>query len=165
MITQGKLKKHLSYDPNTGVFVKLTSTNNRHKVGDIAGSLDYKWYTILRIAGDNYKSHRLAFLYMTGKFPKNQVDHINHIRNDNRWINLREVTHQENNRNLSKAKNNKSGVTGVCWNCKSNMWQSYISLMGKRIYLGLFKNKQDAINARKQTEIKYGFHTNHGVLN
>jgi hypothetical protein len=76
----------------------------------------------IQINGKTYQAHRLAFLYMTGKFPPDEVDHINHEPSDNRFVNLRQVTRLENLRNQSLSKNNKSGFTGVSWYGRYSKW-------------------------------------------
>jgi len=101
---------------------------------------------------------------MVGEWPENQVDHINHIRNDNRWINLREVTHQENNKNCSLRVTNTSGFMGICWDTSRGLWKSQIMVDGKTKYLGRFKDKKQAIKARQEANILYNFHENHGGL-
>ena len=135
---------------------------NRVKVGDVAGWRNPTGYIRMKVGGKLYLAHRLAFLYMTGKWPEDQVDHINHIRDDNRWCNLREVSHQENHKNQSKPKSNTSGVTGVCWCKRYKKWKAQIKVEGKVKNLGSFTSKEDATKARKEAEIKYGFHDNHG---
>lgn len=87
------------------------------------------------------------------------VDHINRDKNDNRKCNLRACTITENNRNSTIAKNNTSGVIGVTWNKERKKWKAYViqSNNGKNpeIFLGWFDNKEDAIKARLQGELKY----------
>ena len=96
---------------------------------------------------------------MTGGFPI-EVDHINRIRTDNRWSNLRAVTSEMNQRNKPKNKNNTSGTVGVYWHKGRSKW---VARIGKNsIYLGIFSNLQDAIEARKQAEIDHGYHPTHG---
>ena len=113
MITQKELKDLLHYDPETGVFTWLKSGKGRKANGETRG-LTNGYFTI-RINWRQYKAHRLAWLYVYGVWPKGQIDHINHNTTDNRIANLREVTNQENHRNMSLSKNNTSGVTGVYW--------------------------------------------------
>lgn len=103
----------------------------------------------------------MAILYATGIKPR-EVDHINHIRDDDRLRNLRSVTHQENHRNRAVNKNNKSGVVGVHQQKEGGKWRAQIMIDGKQIMLGRFHKKEDAIKARKEAEKKYGFHKNHG---
>ena len=162
MITQEELKKQLKYDPNTGIFIRLTSNSNRIKVGDIAGGMNIG-YLIICVNGKKYQAHRLAWLYVYGEAPKHQLDHINHDRSDNRILNLRCTTNQENHKNRTINKNNTSGIIGISWHKKSNKWQVRIMINGKDKYLGRFKDKFEAISARMSANHKYGFHPNHGA--
>lgn len=107
--------------------------------------------------GSTVKPHRLIWLWMTGSFPKGVIDHKNGNAEDNRWENLRDTTQFENARNLNLAKNNTSGVTGVWYHKLSDGWYATIKVNYKKINLGYFKNKEDAIAARKAAEVKYGF--------
>lgn len=161
VITQAELKETLSYNIETGDLIWIISKPGV-KVGSVAGTpaLGYVSITINRRL---YRAHRLIWLYMTGEWPKDQIDHINHIRNDNRWCNLREATYQENQRNRTNPKNNKSGVCGVRWREKRNRWSSQIKVNRKAKHLGSFTDKFEAICARKSAENKYGFHENHGA--
>ena len=153
MITQERLKELLHYCPDTGIFTYL-------KEGKIAGHNDSRGYITIRIGAAQLKAHRLAFLYITGSCPSQGTDHIDHNKKNNRWDNLREVSHAINQKNKGIAKNNTSGVNGVCW--KGNRWEAYIGDSGKYVYLGRFKNKEDAAAARKKADIDYGYHENHG---
>jgi len=176
MITQTELKELLHYNPETGIstwiprpldlFSRLCAgkTWNTRYAGKPAGCVNKTTgYLQILIYGKIYKSHRLAFLYMEGQFPKDQVDHVNHIRSDNRWKNLREVNRQENNRNQSLPRNNTSGHVGVYWNKNRKKWQSRIKVSGKLAHLGYFTEKADAVKARQKADVRYGYHENHGV--
>lgn len=101
MLTQDRLKELLHYDEDTGMFTWIVSTARCVKVGDIAGSKNGKGYLHIMVDKRIYLAHRLAFLYVHGRFPE-FTDHINWIRDDNRISNLREVTQQENNQNKKK---------------------------------------------------------------
>ena len=160
MITQQRLKEVLRYRPDTGVFTWKKRTSNRIKVGDTAGTRSR--YVFINVDGKKYRAHRLAWLYVHGRFPAKEIDHINHNGLDNRLINLRECDHPENHRNESIPKNNKSGTIGVFWDKSRNKWLSNIRVHDKTIYLGYFTNKADAIAARQAANIKYNFHPNHG---
>ncbi|MCK4830546.1 HNH endonuclease [bacterium] len=162
MLIQERLKEMFNYNPETGLFMRLIGVKGGRK-GAISGFLQTNGYLQVRIDGRAYLSHRLACLYMTGRWPKNQMDHINHIRTDNRWSNLREATQQENLKNKSMQKNNKSGVNGVHWRKSNNKWRSKIIVNRKELYLGEYDNFDDAAAVRKEAEIKYGFHENHGI--
>ena len=166
-LTQKELKEVLHYDADTGKFTWLKARNNRIKAGDIAGYVDKAtgYYRVIKINGKRYLAHRLAFLYMTGKFPPDEIDHLNHLRYDNRFVNLRHATRVENSRNQSMQSNNKSGFTGVCWHEGGSKWLAYISINGNQKHLGYFTDMDDAIIARKKANIEHEFHENHGAIN
>lgn len=84
-----------------------------------------------------------------------QIDHINHKRFDNRKINLRIVTPKENSYNRKPYKRSKSQFLGVQWREDNQMWVASICIEGKRIHLGMYKDKEDAIKARIEGEKKY----------
>lgn len=161
-LTQEKLQELLSYNPETGVFTRKVDSgrHNRWKAGTVTGTVDVHGYVLASCGGRQYKAHRLAFLYMTGDIPK-EVDHINGVRDDNRWVNLRGVGRQENSRNQKKRVNNKSGVMGVYQEAKSGTWYSQITVDGVTKHLGRFKEKGDAIEARLAAVAAAGFHENH----
>lgn len=98
-LTQEYLKSILFYDPETGLFVWLKSLSNRAKIGTPAGTLRSNGYLKTNIDGQLYYNHRLAWLYMTGEWPAYNIDHINGIKDNNEWKNLREATHSQNNKN------------------------------------------------------------------
>lgn len=162
-LTQERLKEFLHYDPETGLFKWMARTARNVKVGDAAGCLDRHGYIRISIKGRHYRSHRLAYLYMTGRFPK-QIDHINHDRADNRWINLREVNQAENNKNRPMQGNNKSGFIGVSFHKRQGRWQALIRVDGKLTHLGYHNKLSDAVLARVEAESLYGFHLNHGKV-
>jgi len=162
MITQSELKELFDYDKDSGLFTRVKNQGSRGKIGDIAGSKRNTGYIAIKAKGKQYQAHRLAWLYMTGEFPEYDIDHINHVRDDNRWENLREATRIDNCQNMSKSSANTSGCTGVTWNKENNKWLAYISIDGKRSYLGYHTEYSDAVNARKNAEVLYGFHENHG---
>lgn len=155
MITQKQLKSVLKYDPNTGVFIWRNDQANRNAiVGEEAGYYSGS-YRHIRIFCNNYPSHRLAWLYMKGSFPNQFIDHINGIKDDNRWCNLREATNSENNYNQKTSKDNTSGVRGVTWDKNKKRWRVRIRVAGKRLFIGLFDNIDEARLARELAEIKH----------
>lgn len=161
MITHEHLKHLLQYEPSTGVFTWINCGSRRKLNGTIAGTADSKGYRCIHIEGRNYRAHRLAWLYMTGGWPRNQIDHVNRDRADNRWVNLREVTNQENMRNANKPRHNTSGVVGVNWHKRDERWRASIKVDGRSIHLGNFTSKERAIAARKSAERYYGFDRRH----
>ena len=160
MLTQQTLKEYLHYCPTTGIFTWIKS--RKDLLSTEAGSIYKRGYKYITLLGSRYMAHRLAWLYMYGTWPNSQIDHINHVRTDNRINNLREVGVEENSRNKSRALNNTSGATGVTWNPKISKWKVRIGVKGKRVHIGYFNNMQEAVLAREQSKIDYGFHPNHG---
>lgn len=158
-----ELKRVLHYNELNGVFTWLVRRGNK-KPGDIAGYTDINiGYHMIRYKGVLYLSHRLAWFYMTGEFPTDQIDHINGVRCDNRFINLRESSNQQNNCNKTLTKANTSGVKGVYWHKSANKWSAEVLKNYKKYYLGLFDNLEDAEKAviNKRNELHEEF-VNHG---
>lgn len=156
-ITQSELKKMLHYNHNTGLFTWLIKPNRSIRIGDIAGTKNPDGYICIGINKYVYLAHRLAWLYDKGYCSENDIDHRDRIKHHN-WIsNLREGSRTCNMRNRNKQKNNKSGITGVCWNRQRKRWQADIQVYGKTIYLGLYDNISDATNVRWEAEKKYNF--------
>ena len=161
-ITQEELKEVLNYCPLTGVFTWKKKTCHKVIAGAVAGSKQTNGYACIRIKRKLYLTHRLVFLYMSGYLPVLDVDHINGARTDNRWINLREVTRQDNLRNAAKPSTNTSGVIGVGWSKQHQKWTARISINNKTQYLGIFTNFDEAVQARAAANNLYKFHANHG---
>ena len=156
--TAEHLRSVLHYDHATGIFTRKVSTSNNVKVGDVAGCPDGHGYLNIMVCSRKYKAHRLAWLYMYGEWPNDQIDHINRIRTDNRIANLREVSHKQNLQNAGKYSHNTSGHPGVCWNKRASKWQAQITHNQKDIFLGRFATIEEAIAARKAGELKYWGH-------
>lgn len=131
------------------------------KKGTKAGSINKdSGYIFIRIDGVRYRAHRLAFIYMKGYAPA-QVDHANHIRHDNRWVNLRESNYADNNKNQPLTKRNKTGVVGVSLR-KDGKYVARICVKGNNIFLGAFSALNAAKEARQRANVEYNFHANHG---
>lgn len=143
-ITQEYLKDLLHYDPATGVFKWIVPRGRgrvKIKPGDVAGSSDGRGYAVIGIDGKLYRAHRLAFLYMTGSFPKHEVDHKDCDRSNNKWENLREATRSQN---LA----NRGAQTSLCLKgvrlLPSGRYQAYIGFKGKQRNLGVFQTPEEA---------------------
>ncbi|MFU7071295.1 HNH endonuclease signature motif containing protein [Pseudomonas aeruginosa] len=157
----------LSYDPCNGEFTWKKACGRRNDlVGAKAGSLNNSGYHRIMISGKAYLAHRIAFLLMTGELPRKQVDHINGVRTDNRWVNLREVNASENGKNQRLRRGSKVGLSGVYWSETRQSFQVFIGFteggQKSRRALGRFKSLFEAACARKSAELLYGFHPNHG---
>jgi hypothetical protein len=148
MLTQEKLKEILYYDPETGIFNWIIRPRNNLQSGDQAGTYDRKGYLRILYKQKIYMGHWLAWLYVYGKWPDNEIDHINGNPSDNTIVNLRDVTRKQNMENKKVYKNNKSGVSGVNWHKKKQRWVVRVGHFGKRISVGQFVNIEDAIEAR-----------------
>ena len=147
MITQKRLHETVSYDPNTGVFTNKIC-RRPCVVGKVLGTLDKKGYVKIGIDKKIYSAHRLAWLYVYGKFPDYQIDHINGTRDDNRIENLRDVQSQLNTQNQQKApKNSSTGKLGVSWSQQKNKFRASIVVDSKQIHIGFFDDKDKASQA------------------
>lgn len=153
ILTQERLKELLNYNPDTGLFT-YAKRRPKVQVGAIAGHKHKgHLYIQLKVDAKLYLAHRLAWLYVHGVFPDNQIDHINQVRHDNRLINLRQATNAENHQNRTVQKNSTSGHAGVTWSKIWRKWHARISLNGNRIHLGWFVDKDDAIAARNAAKL------------
>lgn len=151
------LKKALAYDPETGVFRWLISPTRSVKVGDTAGGLNREGYLMIRFKNRKYAAHRLAWWWVTGKWPKEHIDHRNGVKDDNRFCNLREATLAENNQNRTAPnEGNTSGLLGVSWESTSRRWRAQIWVNGASRTIGRFKEKEEARAA--YTEAKEQLH-------
>lgn len=167
-MNQAELKRIAHYNPATGVFTRRTSTQGK-LAGEVMGHTKHKRdrpgrrpYKNITVSNKRYTAHRLAWLYMTGVFPPDQIDHINHDGLDNRWENLRVVNNQENHKNQSLMSHNTSGFCGVYWHQRDQTWCAHIEVDGKAKALGRSKCKIEAVAIRMRANREYGFHKNHG---
>ena len=136
----------LHYNPETGEFL-WNLPRPKVQVGQRAGyEKKNKGYIYIEIDGKSYSAHRLAWFYMTSAEPKNQIDHINRNKSDNRFENLREATHGQNRANSKHA--NKHGLKGVAlsnWIPEGKRrWVAQITCNKKITYLGSFLTKEEA---------------------
>jgi len=154
-LTAEYLRSILHYDQETGIFTWKVSPSTKVKVGDVAGSPDGHGYLQIGIQSRPHKAHRLAWLYVYGSWPKDQIDHINRKRSDNRIYNLREVTNKQNGQNAGKYSHNTSGHPGVSWHKRDSRWVAQIMHNQKQIHLGYFASLEEAIAARKAAEKLY----------
>ena len=154
-LTAELLRSLVYYDPEAGVFYSLSDRNGGIKAGQSLGSENGKGYIDFNLCGRSYRSHRLAWLYVYGVWPKDQIDHINRDRADNRIDNLREASNKENQQNASLSKRNSSGYKGVTWYKRHQKWTASIRVSRKLLHLGYFKRINDAVAARELAEISH----------
>lgn len=157
-LTAERLREILDYDPETGIFRWKVNCGNNRIVGQIAGTTRLSGntsYIIIEICKKKYRAHRLAYLYMNDKWPKDQIDHKDRNGTNNRWNNIRDATNAENQRNTKISKNNKSGFLGVSWNKKWRKWTATIGFNRKDCHLGYFETKEEAAAAYAEARKKY----------
>lgn len=146
VLTQEELKAQLSYSPETGLFSRIGKPN--HKVG----VRTEHGYIIIQVDRVSYRAHRLAWLYMTGHLPEEQIDHINGIRDDNRFANLRLASANENQWNM-KPKKSACPAKGV--SMAYGKFRASIKVNCKSINLGLYETMDEAAHAYNKAAIKY----------
>lgn len=164
------LKRRIDYNPVTGIFTwKLREPPcgpfNSLYAGKVAGGAskgDSQGYIRIRYKGKSIKAHRLAFAFMTGRFPEKDVDHIDGNIQNNSWENLREVDRLTNSKNQKMYVTNTSGIVGVCFHKGKGKWAAQIGSGDNRESLGTFVDRFEAICARKSAEVKQNYHKNHG---
>ena len=132
-----------SYDEETGILTHNTaSRNNKRRIG-AAVTCNVKGHLKTYVRGGERYVHRIVWKMMTG-VDAIEIDHINRDRSDNRWCNLRDVSHYRNIGNTDLSKRNKSGVKGVYWAKDKNKWTAQISIGDKIKYLGRYTKIEDA---------------------
>ena len=165
MITFEEAKELFTYDRETGIIKWNYRFSSRQRADLVAGYTSSSGgYTYIRFKGKLYYAHRIAMLLAYGFCSDGlEVDHINHIRDDNRLSNLRFVTRSDNNRNKSRDSRNTTGVMGVYYQRVRRKYEARIIVDGMNIYLGEFVTLEEAAKVRKAAEIKYKFNANHGT--
>lgn len=157
---QADLLKVFDYDPWSGI-VTYKQTSLSGMAGHMVGYSHSQGYLSVAIGESEYLLHRVIWCMQTGQWPY-QVDHKNHNRRDNRWENLREINaSRENQLNMSKRVS-KLGVQGVRQLPGGKYW-AYIMINRKQVGLGSYDTVEEAAKARKDAELKNGFHANHGM--
>lgn len=150
-LTAEALRELLHYDPETGVFtwrVKMW----RALAGSIAGHVSQHGYRMIKISQWKWQAHRLAYLYMTGEHPPHDIDHINQIRSDNRWVNLRSATRKQNQENKSNH-----AMRGIRWD--GGKWLVRIKTNGRTIYLARVSCVEEAKEIRRKAELIHFTHS------
>ena len=145
-LTHRIVKRVVNYDPKSGIFTWKVRVCNKFRVGHIVGGRDARGYISIKIGGLRDYAHRLAWLYMTGKYPTHQIDHINGCRFDNKWVNLREANNTLNAENRRKAAiTNKTGLLGVVK--RSRGFSSAVETNGHKTHCGIFDTAELAHRA------------------
>jgi hypothetical protein len=148
-LTAEYLRERLEYDPETGVFTwkwhpDMPYAWNRRWATKIAGSPDAQKYTVIRINNQLYKAHRLAWLYVHSEWPAQDIDHIDHITNNNRLANLRLASKSQNMWNSRPHRNAAHKLKGVMQHSQTGRFYSQIARHRKTYHLGCFDTPEEA---------------------
>lgn len=162
------LRQRLRYEPETGKLYWLDcegmpkSWLTKFSGREAFTTQHSRGYKIGHVTPATLFAHRVAWALYYGGWPTEQIDHINGVKHDNKISNLRVVSSQENNRNVKRREDNTSGVCGVYRKESGRRWVAQIVVEGKQKYLGCFDTLEEATKVRKEAEVKYGYHENHG---
>lgn len=148
------LNELFTYNPKTGLIYWKAKGKGRIKKKE-AGTLLHSGYIGICIGSRRIQAHRIAWALFHGQNPKDQIDHINGIKTDNRICNLREATNAQNGKNLKLSKASTTGIKGVCYEKYTNKYKAYIRIDGKMLSLGRYNTLQEAAVIRKQAEEKH----------
>ncbi len=146
-ITQTELIDCLSYNPHSGIFIWLKSRKGI-TAGQRAGYTSWRGYRYIKINRKEYAEHRLVWLFMTGQFPntRQQLDHINGKKDDNRFCNLRLANYVQQQGNRAPRRDNSLGIRGVR-KTENGKWMARIKRNYRNYHLGTFDTLEDAMNA------------------
>ncbi len=160
-LTAQRLRELLHYNAETGVlkWKVRPQITSKVEVGDTAGRLDSKGYLRIGIGRRQYRAHRLIWLYVTGEWPPHEIDHKDRNRTNNAWLNLRPATSGQNKQNATLRKDNVSGVRGVYFEARRQVWCAQITVNGTRRGLGAFPTRELAQGARLNAEATHFTHS------
>ena len=152
-LTQAELRLLFDYDPETGMLTRRVQTSSNAAAWCQAGYTNGGGYISVGLHRRSYLAHRLIWLYVHGRWPASEIDHINGVKSDNRLCNLREATRHGNNQNARLRKDNLAGVKGVRWVARSRKWRVRI----RSVHIGYFDDVNDAAEAyRVAAERQFG---------
>lgn len=140
-----RLRSLFAYDAATGIFTYLTNASRRTPIGSVAGSVNNEGYRHIRVDGRAHKAHRLAWFYMTGKWPIEMIDHIDGNRDNNAFANLREATRSQNLANSKVRRKGRQIRKGL--ECVGSRWRARIQVNGQPRFLGSFDTQEAAAAA------------------
>lgn len=164
-LTPEMLRKLVRYDPETGKLYWRQRSGEMFAAGNQGANsnaerwnarwagkealqtISEKGYARGEIFGRQFQAHRVAWAIATGAWPKDEIDHVNGRRADNRLENLREASHSQNARNRRSQAGSSSNYLGVSRRKDRGTWLSAISVNGKVQKLGTFKTEVEAARA------------------
>ena len=144
-LTLDRARELLDYDSDTGDFTRRVSVCGRGMAGKVTGTTTVHGYIRVGIDGRSYAAHRLAWLFVHGRWPEYQIDHVNGDRADNRLRNLREVTSRQNCQNLRCHREGR--LPGAIRDRRLGIWKASIKVGGRRVHIGVFPNAEEASRA------------------
>jgi len=156
MIIENEIISSVDYNEKTGQFFWKIK-KERSKIGDMADWLGNCGYRFITIKDQDYKAHRIAYLLMRGRWPKNDIHHKDDNRSNNKWDNIEHLDRASHLKTRYLRKDNSSKVQGVSWNKNERKWRAYITVNKKQIHLGYYNNFNSAVKARYRAEITYNF--------
>ncbi|WP_088255401.1 HNH endonuclease [Fimbriiglobus ruber] len=139
-----RLREVLTYNPETGVFIRKWTDSKKIEPGGVAGTINNCGYRVISVDHRIHLAHRLAWIYMTGLYPQSDIDHINGHRADNRFCNLREASPSQNLFNRGKQKNNSSGYKNVSWCRVTTKWVVRMMIDRRYAVIGYFDDVEEA---------------------
>lgn len=160
-ISKEYIEKLYEYDPETGV-CKNKVTGNYPEPKKVDGEIVNSYLSLtFSLPNSTVKVtmavQRIAWLIMTGSFPPDglHIDHKNQIKHDNRWSNLRLLTHSDNlmNRDKARSDNSSTGIIGVSLT-KQGKYHAYIHINKKRVNIGFFDTVEEATEARRLKKLE-----------
>lgn len=168
-----KLNEIFEYNPTTGdVFKrpyidKMGRYQTRYSKDPIRNTLmnhGGKSYYRTTMSGSTkeFLLHRIIFKMVYGLEPEN-IDHIDGNGLNNKLENLRASDPVSNHQNVRKSTRNTSGVVGVSLTQDKRRWRVRIKVGKKQLQLGEFVNFDEAVRVRREAEVEYGYHPNHGM--
>lgn len=152
-LTAERLRELVNYDPSTGIFTRRIVVGKTGKVGDVIGHIRPNGRLEVSVEGVIYLAHRVAWLYMTGSWPEEEIDHIDGDPLNNRFDNLRDISRVGNAQNQRWARSGSiSGILGV--HKRYHKWRAVIVVDGQSVFIGSFPSKELAqqayINAKRE---------------
>lgn len=156
MLTLERAKELLQYDAITGILTWRKSVNSRSIPGAVAGSQSNRGYHRIKIDGERYQAHRVAWLLYHGAWPTAQIDHVDNNRSNNAIANLRDCSGSQNQHNQPVRRANRSGIKGVSWCTTKEKWHVQARTSGAIHQGGYFSSLEDA--GRAATELRNRLH-------
>lgn len=150
-----RIRELLDYDRETGIF-RWKTKRRGNRSGQQAGHFNKEsGYWFVRVDDTLIRSHRLAWAWVRGYWPEEEIDHKDRNRGNCRFANLRKAARVQNAANMSMHPKNTTGVAGVSLTTSRKRFRAEIHISSKRIHLGYFDSLDAAGEARKQASIKY----------